>query len=288
MVRRGKLESLLVRIARRSGELSDAEGYVIALEDVTDLVSAQRMAAWGDVARRIAHEIKNPLTPIRLSAERIKRKFSPQVGEESEQLERMTDVIVRQTNELSRIVDEFSQFARMPEPDCRHTNFADFLKETILLQESGQPDVKFTLDLPKEALWIDADAAMIGRAVTNLLKNAGESIDDRKAHQPDHMGEIRIAAAQTDRSVVVEISDNGAGLPEDRARLLEPYVTNRLSGTGLGLSIVVKTIEEHGGTFALTDAEAFQEGDRPGAKAVIRLPRLADSIAQKIDLGIPA
>jgi len=157
-----------------------------------------------------------------------------------------------------------------------------------LLQESGQPDVKFTLDLPKEALWIDADAAMIGRAVTNLLKNAGESIDDRKAHQPDHMGEIRIAAAQTDRSVVVEISDNGAGLPEDRARLLEPYVTNRLSGTGLGLSIVVKTIEEHGGTFALTDAEAFQEGDRPGAKAVIRLPRLADSIAQKIDLGIPA
>ncbi|MDA9960286.1 HAMP domain-containing protein [Planktomarina temperata] len=288
VVRRGKLESLLVRIARRSGELSDAEGYVIALEDVTDLVSAQRMAAWGDVARRIAHEIKNPLTPIRLSAERIKRKFSPQVGEESEQLERMTDVIVRQTNELSRIVDEFSQFARMPEPDCRHTNFADFLKETILLQESGQPDVKFTLDLPKEALWIDADAAMIGRAVTNLLKNAGESIDDRKAHQPDHMGEIRIAAAQTDRSVVVEISDNGAGLPEDRARLLEPYVTNRLSGTGLGLSIVVKTIEEHGGTFALTDAEAFQEGDRPGAKAVIRLPRLADSIAQKIDLGIPA
>lgn len=288
VVRRGKLESLLVRIARRSGELSDAEGYVIALEDVTDLVSAQRMAAWGDVARRIAHEIKNPLTPIRLSAERIKRKFSPQVGQESEQLERMTDVIVRQTNELSRIVDEFSQFARMPEPDCRHTNFADFLKETILLQESGQPDVKFTLDLPKETLWIDADAAMIGRAVTNLLKNAGESIDDRKAHQPDHMGEIRIAAAQTDRSVVVEISDNGAGLPEDRARLLEPYVTNRLSGTGLGLSIVVKTIEEHGGTFALTDAEAFQEGDRPGAKAVIRLPRLADSIAQKIDLGIPA
>jgi two-component system nitrogen regulation sensor histidine kinase NtrY len=228
------------------------------------------------------------LTPIQLSAERIKRKFSPQVGEESEQLERMTDVIVRQTNELSRIVDEFSQFARMPEPDCRPTNFSEFLRGTILLQESGQPDVKFTLDLPKDAIWIDADASMIGRAVTNLLKNAGESIDDRKAYQPDHEGEIRITAAQTDRSVVVEISDNGAGLPEDRARLLEPYVTNRLSGTGLGLSIVVKTIEEHGGTFALTDAEAFDATARPGAKAVIKLPRLSDSAAQKIDLGIPA
>ena len=152
------------------------------------------------------------------------RKFAPQVGGGSDQLERMTDVIVRQTDELSRIVDEFSQFARMPEPDCRPTDFGDFLLGTVLLQESGQPDVKFTLDLPDETLWIDADASMIGRAVTNLLKNAGESIGDRKAQQPDHRGEVRISATQTDRSVVVEISDNGTGLPEDRARLLEPYV----------------------------------------------------------------
>ena len=252
------------------------------------LAKSERESAWREMAMQVAHEIKNPLTPIRLSAERIKRKFAPQVGGGSDQLERMTDVIVRQTDELSRIVDEFSQFARMPEPDCRPTDFGDFLRGTVLLQESGQPDVKFTLDLPDETLWIDADASMIGRAVTNLLKNAGESIGDRKAQQPDHRGEVRISATQTDRSVVVEISDNGTGLPEDRARLLEPYVTNRVSGTGLGLSIVVKTIEEHGGTFALIDAEAFDEEARPGAKAVIKLPRLADSAAQKIDLGIPA
>ena len=288
LVRRGKLESLLVRISLRTNELAEEEGYVIAFEDVTDLVSAQRMAAWGDVARRIAHEIKNPLTPIRLSAERIKRKFSPKVGKDSDQLENMTDVIVRQTDELRRIVDEFSQFARMPEPDRRPTDFGEFLRGSILLQESGQPNVTFKLMLPNDTLWIDADASMIGRAITNLLKNAGESIEDAVKNDPKRRGEIRVVASQTDRSIELEISDNGTGLPEDRSRLLEPYVTNRVSGTGLGLSIVVKTIEEHGGSFVLSDAEPFEDRARPGAKAVIKLPRLKHKNEQTINLGTPA
>ena len=285
LVRRGKLENLLVRIALRTNELSEEEGYVIAFEDVTDLVSAQRMAAWGDVARRIAHEIKNPLTPIRLSAERIKRKFSPKVGEESDQLENMTDVIVRQTDELRRIVDEFSQFARMPEPDRRPTDFGELLKGAILLQESGQPNVNFTLNLPNGKLWIDADSSMIGRAVTNLLKNSGESIEEALKKSPKRKGEIRVVASQTDRSVLLTVVDNGTGLPEDRSRLLEPYVTNRQSGTGLGLSIVVKTIEEHGGTFSLSDAEPFGDGAMPGAQAVIKLPKLKQTTAQNVALG---
>jgi two-component system nitrogen regulation sensor histidine kinase NtrY len=285
LVRRGKLENLLVRIALRTNELSEEEGYVIAFEDVTDLVSAQRMAAWGDVARRIAHEIKNPLTPIRLSAERIKRKFSPKVGEESDQLENMTDVIVRQTDELRRIVDEFSQFARMPEPDRRPTDFGELLKGAILLQESGQPNVSFTLSLPNGKLWIDADSSMIGRAITNLLKNSGESIEEALKKSPRRKGEIRVVASQTDRSVLLTVVDNGTGLPEDRSRLLEPYVTNRQSGTGLGLSIVVKTIEEHGGTFSLSDAEPFGDGAMPGAQAVIKLPKLKQTTAHSVALG---
>lgn len=287
LVRRGKLESLLVRIALRNNEHQQAEGYVIAFEDVTDLVSAQRMAAWGDVARRIAHEIKNPLTPIRLSAERIKRKFSPMVGDNSDQLESMTTIIVRQTDELRRIVDEFSQFARMPEPELKATEFRGFLKEVVLLQESGQPNVKFKLDLPSENIWINADASMIGRAVTNLLKNAGESIDDARTEAPDRKGEIRVALYQTDRLIILEISDNGTGLPEDRSRLLEPYVTNRASGTGLGLSIVVKTIEEHRGTFSLTDADLFGDNNTIGAKAMIKLPRINQSSEHRTHLGKP-
>ena len=287
LVRRGKLESLLVRIALRTNETSQAEGYVIAFEDVTDLVSAQRMAAWGDVARRIAHEIKNPLTPIRLSAERIRRKFSPMLGDQSDQLESMTNIIVRQTDELRRIVDEFSQFARMPEPDRKPTELGGVLKDTVLLQESGQPDVNFKLNFPAKNIWIEADESMIGRAVTNLLKNAGESIDDATDNTPGLRGEIRVSVFQTDQLVILEISDNGTGLPEDRSRLLEPYVTNRASGTGLGLSIVAKIIEEHRGTFSLSDAEPFYDNVAVGAKAVIKLPRLKHSTEQNINLGKP-
>ncbi len=176
--RRGKLESLLVRMTARRNVAGEAEGYVVAFDDVTDLVSAQRMAAWGDVARRIAHEIKNPLTPIQLSAERIKRKFRPMVSDEAAQdLDQYTDVIVRQTGDLRRIVDEFSKFARMPEPDRREEDLVKILRDAIVLQESGLPGVTLTSDLPSGPIVLELDATMISQALTNLIKNAGEAIE---------------------------------------------------------------------------------------------------------------
>ncbi len=176
LTRRGKLESLLVRVSERRTDLGRLEGYVVAFDDVTDLVTAQRMAAWGDVARRIAHEIKNPLTPIALSAERLKRKFRTQVRDPDD-LEQLTDVIVRQTNDLRRIVDEFSKFARMPEPDRKEADLVAILRDALTLQEAGQPGVRFAVDIPKGPVLMDLDATMITQALTNLIKNAGEAIE---------------------------------------------------------------------------------------------------------------
>lgn len=275
VIRQGRLENLLVRMATRRGEDDRLEGYVIAFDDVTDLVSAQRMAAWGDVARRIAHEIKNPLTPIQLSAERIKRKFAPRVGEDSEQLEAMTSVIVRQTNDLRRIVDEFSKFARMPEPTRRTEDLSELLRSAVLLQRAGQPDIRFVAEIPDHPIAADLDATMIGQAFTNLIKNAGEAIETlyKKGEESEgHSPEIRVAMTQTGTQAEIRIMDNGIGLPADRARLFEPYVTTRDEGTGLGLPIVRKIIEEHGGSLSLEDAPPFTDGARPGAMAVIRLP----------------
>ena len=275
LTRRGKMETLLVRMAGRANADGQAEGYVVAFDDVTDLVSAQRMAAWGDVARRIAHEIKNPLTPIQLSAERIRRRFAPRLDEEdSRALDGLVDVIVRQTGDLRRIVDEFSKFARMPQPETRDEDLVDLVRGAILLQEAGQPGVRFVQDLPDTPLVLPLDSTMIGQALTNLLKNAGEAIEalQQRGAPPGHAPEIRIGLTTGEGSAVLSIADNGTGLPEDRARLFEPYVTTREQGTGLGLSIVRKIIEEHGGTLDLLDAPLHGGTDRPGAMAVIRLP----------------
>ena len=276
LTRKGKLESLLVRMSVRRSDSGRLEGYVVAFDDVTELVSAQRMAAWGDVARRIAHEIKNPLTPIALSAERIKRKFRDQVAEPAD-LEQYTDVIVRQTNDLRRIVDEFSKFARMPEPDRRETNLTQVLKDAVTLQESGQPDVTFRVEIPDAPQIMELDATMITQALTNLIKNAGEAIESlQEKGAPDGLvPEIRIEMEPNDEVVVIRIMDNGIGLPPDRARLFEPYVTTREKGTGLGLSIVKKIIEEHGGQLSLLDAPVFDGNAHAGAMAEIRLPRLS-------------
>jgi two-component system nitrogen regulation sensor histidine kinase NtrY len=274
LTRKGKQESLLVRMSTRRNDQGNLEGYVVAFDDVTQLVSAQRMAAWGDVARRIAHEIKNPLTPIQLSAERIKRKFGAQVRDH-EDLEQYTDVIVRQTNDLRRIVDEFSKFARMPEPDRRDCDLAELLKGAVLLQENGQPAVRFVKSVPPDPLPMELDATMIGQALTNLIKNAGEAIEtlQEKGVPPGFAPEIRVALEVTEAEVVIRIMDNGTGLPPDRERLFEPYVTTREKGTGLGLPIVKKIIEEHGGTLALLDAPVFEGNAHAGALAEIRLPR---------------
>jgi len=275
--RQGRQEILLVRMATRRSEDGNLEGYVVAFDDVSDLVSAQRMAAWGDVARRIAHEIKNPLTPIQLSAERIKRKFAPLITQDADKLIAMTDVIVRQTNDLRRIVDEFSKFARMPEPDRHTEDLSALLRDVVLLQQSGQPDVDLVATLPQTPVVADIDATMMSQALTNLIKNAGEAIETlRKKENPDDLvPQIRVTLETQGEACRITIADNGIGLPEDRARLFEPYVTTRDEGTGLGLPIVKKIIEEHGGTLVLEDAPVFDGQIRYGAMAVIKLPILA-------------
>jgi len=283
--RMGHQERLLVRIAPRFAGDGALEGYVIVFDDVTDLVTAQRMAAWGDVARRIAHEIKNPLTPIQLSAERIKRKFSRKVDEaDAEDLENLTGVIVRQTEDLRRIVDEFSRFARMPEPDRKPANLVELVKGAVTLQKAGQVGVSIEAALPEAEVPAELDETMIGQAFTNLIKNAGEAIESLQlaGTAPEgHVPTIRVALACEGAEGVVSIEDNGIGLPADRARLFEPYVTTREKGTGLGLPIVKKIIEEHGGTLVLEDAEMFGGTDRPGARAVVRLPIKAETPASR-------
>jgi len=275
--RGGRLENLLVRMSTRRSESGKREGYVVAFDDVTDLVAAQRMAAWGDVARRIAHEIKNPLTPIKLSAERIKRKFGRILDEQqAADLEQLTEVVIRQTDDLRRIVDEFSKFARMPEPQAKPESLTELLSKATLLQEAGQPEVAFVTDLDADALWANVDATMISQALINLMKNAGEAIESlQEAGAPEgHRPEIRVSSRIESGQAVLRIADNGIGLPEDRARLFEPYVTTREKGTGLGLPIVKKIIEEHGGTLVLEDAPPFGDGAHKGAMAVVHLPLL--------------
>ncbi|WP_343231097.1 PAS domain-containing sensor histidine kinase [Thalassovita aquimarina] len=275
--RGGRLENLLVRMSTRYSEDGLLEGYVVAFDDVSDLVAAQRMAAWGDVARRIAHEIKNPLTPIQLSAERIKRKFSRHLAEaEADSLAQLTEVIVRQTNDLRRIVDEFSKFARMPEPERRPESLTQLVQNAVLLQQAGQPDVDIVSDLVDDPLLAELDGTMINQALTNLLKNAGEAIVSYKkeSKKDDFKGIIRVKTELDGRNAILRIADNGIGLPEDRTRLFEPYVTTRSEGTGLGLPIVKKIIEEHGGSLQLEDAPIFDtDANDPhaGAMAVIRL-----------------
>ncbi|NSX55236.1 PAS domain-containing sensor histidine kinase [Sulfitobacter sp. 1151] len=283
ITRYGKTETLLVRLSLRRHEDGALDGYVVAFEDVTDLVSAQRMAAWGDVARRIAHEIKNPLTPIQLSAERIKRKFRPQV-EVPEDLDQMTDVIVRQTNDLRRIVDEFSKFARMPEPAKKDEDVTALVQAAVLLQGSAQ-DITLKSDLPTQTVFANVDATMIRQALTNLIKNAGEAIETyiEKRNPNSFSPEVHVSMSLTEDEVVIQIADNGIGLPKDRARLFEPYVTTRDKGTGLGLPIVKKIIEEHGGSLQLVDAPVFEGNDHAGALAEIRLPRVAQTETLKIE-----
>ena len=275
LTRDGTLESLLVRMARRQTEEGGLEGYVVAFDDVTELVSAQRMAAWGDVARRIAHEIKNPLTPIRLSAERLQRKFASKLGDDGAALIQMTDVIIRQTNDLRRIVDEFSKFARMPEPERRECDLTRLVRDAVVLQ-SQTLGKALKADLPDHPVLIELDSTMIGQALTNLIKNAGEAIEslEESGKTPEgYLPRVDVTLTCDDGHAIITISDNGIGLPADKSRLFEPYVTTRAKGTGLGLAIVKKIIEEHGGTLELKDAPVFDGNSHRGALARIVLPQ---------------
>lgn len=278
LTRAGTGENLLVRIATRQNDLGRLEGFVITFDDVTDLVSAQRMAAWGDVARRIAHEIKNPLTPIQLSAERLKRKFGRIPGVDVDALEKYTDVIIRQTSDLRRIVDEFSKFARMPEPEKRHNELVKLVEDAVTLQDVALEKVTLTFICDHKQIWGDFDETMISQALINLIKNAGEAIEtymETMDGNSDYLPEIRVLVVQKENKTEINIIDNGIGLPENRARLFEPYVTHRDKGTGLGLSIVKKILEEHGGSLELLDAAPFENSTRFGAMARMILPHTA-------------
>lgn len=273
--RDGVQDILLVRMGERHADNGAVEGFVVAFDDVTDLVSAQRMAAWGDVARRIAHEIKNPLTPIQLSAERIKRKFARQLpDEDAEKLQQLTDVIVRQTGDLRRIVDEFSKFARMPDPVPEPEDLSKLVSEAVLLQSTGSPGTRVSSTLPEAPAWADLDATLISRALVNLLKNAVEAAESMTERPERQKPEVRVTLEVHPRFLMLSVDDNGPGFPPDRAKLFEPYVTNRDGGTGLGLPIVKKIVEDHGGRIRLEDAPAFASGAAGGARVVVQLPRL--------------
>ena len=275
LVRSGRLENFLVRLATMNEE-ERLKGYVVAFDDITDLASAQRSAAWGDVARRIAHEIKNPLTPIQLSAERIIRKFSPLLDNDAEELQQMVKVITRQTDDIRRIVDEFSKFARMPELKRKNEDLCALVSSIITLQRAGQPTVSINFSIPDNPIVLSIDSTLINQAITNILKNAGEAIETRKSKHARLKAEgiINVQIKENAEIIEIKISDNGIGLPQDRSRLFEPYVTTREKGTGLGLAIVKKIVEEHGGVLKLEDSAPFENGNIIGALVSIDLPKL--------------
>jgi two-component system nitrogen regulation sensor histidine kinase NtrY len=276
VVRRGRIENLLVRVAKRRDEADALIGYVVAFDDVTDLVSAQRMAAWGDVARRIAHEVKNPLTPIKLSAERIKRRFAKALPQEEEAVIAMTDTIIRQTDDLRRIVDDFSKFARMPEPDRVQTDIAKVLRDALALQSVAAREVSFVEDIPKATVNFVCDATLMSQVFINLIKNAVEAIEARRNRGHVFEAVVKVQLTRGVDMIEIAISDTGIGLPQDRGQLFEPYVTTRDEGTGLGLSIVKKIVEEHDGTMHLDDAEFVDTKGHRGAKAVMIFKNMGD------------
>jgi two-component system nitrogen regulation sensor histidine kinase NtrY len=254
--------ALLLRIGVELGP-EGVIGHVLTFDDITDLQSAQRKAAWADVARRIAHEIKNPLTPIQLSAERLKRKYLKEIQSDPEVFIGCTDTIIRQVGDIGRMVDEFSNFARMPTPVMKAENLAELIKESVFLQRNAHKDTVYDVTGLDAAISVRCDGRQVSQALTNILQNAQDAIEGRSgANLPP--GRIDVMVDVGSGRVVVCVRDNGKGLPaEERHRLTEPYVTTRAKGTGLGLAIVKKIMEDHGGSLRLDDA--------PGGGAEVRL-----------------
>jgi two-component system nitrogen regulation sensor histidine kinase NtrY len=261
ITRDGRERNLSVRVSAELTHQSQ-DSYIITLDDITDLVSAQRTSAWGDVARRIAHEIKNPLTPIQLSAERIRRKFGKVITEDKAIFEQCTDTIVRQVDDIRRMVDEFSRFARMPKPVMEGEDVADTVRQVVFLMRVGHSELDFETNIKDEPLRAQFDRRLISQALTNIIKNATEAIE---AVPPETLGKgrIEVIAAREGEAIVIDVIDNGIGLPKvSRSRLLEPYVTTREKGTGLGLAIVGRVLEDHGGGIELHDASEIRPGSR--------------------------
>jgi two-component system nitrogen regulation sensor histidine kinase NtrY len=271
--RHGSERNFAVRVTSE-GHDHKAEGFVVTFDDMTELVSAQRSTAWADVARRIAHEIKNPLTPIQLSAERIRRKYGDSITKDREVFDQCTDTIIRQVSDIGRMVDEFSAFARMPKPVMEHHDVREIVREAVFLFQVSRPDISFQLDLPEKPVVALSDRRLLAQAVTNLVKNASEAIDSAVEAEAARAGKGHVLAkvrAKGDR-VQITVIDNGCGLPkENRERLVEPYMTTREKGTGLGLAIVQRIVEQHGGTLTLADAPK-RNGKIEGASVRIDLP----------------
>ncbi len=267
--RRGALRHLNVQVSSEGG----SHGFVVTFDDITDLVSAQRTAAWADVARRIAHEIKNPLTPIQLSAERLKRKYTREVSTEPDVFAQCTDTIIRQVGDIGRMVDEFSSFARMPVPVMRPQDAQELVRQAVFLQRVAQPQIQFEIHAPEGPVALDCDGRLVSQALTNVLKNATEAIGARISAGDAKPGRITADVSVAAGRVRIAVRDNGVGLPkENRHRLTEPYVTTRAKGTGLGLAIVRKILEDHGGELLLEDEDG-RSGASPGAVVTLIFPQ---------------
>jgi two-component system nitrogen regulation sensor histidine kinase NtrY len=275
--RNGEERNITVRVTTE-GKGESERGYVVTLDDITELVSAQRTSAWADVARRIAHEIKNPLTPIQLSAERLKRKYAGAITEDREVFEQCTDTIIRQVGDIGRMVDEFSSFARMPKAVLAEVDIADVVRQAAFLIGVGRDDLHINVDAPEGPVMGICDRRLISQAVTNLVKNAGEAIaaaDMADGETP----RVDVKLSADEEAVTITVTDNGCGFPkENRHRLLEPYMTTREKGTGLGLAIVRRIIEDHGGTVTLADAPQVAEGGH-GAQVTLWFPRQGPATA---------
>jgi two-component system, NtrC family, nitrogen regulation sensor histidine kinase NtrY len=271
---------LLVRIgAELSGGRTD--GFVVTFDDITELQSAQRKAAWADVARRIAHEIKNPLTPIQLSAERLKRRFAKEIQSDPETFAQCADTIIRHVGDIGRMVDEFSAFARMPHPVIKPEDIGRIAREALVLQKTARPGIEWVTDIPERGPVVPCDRRMLRQALTNLLQNAADAVAMRDDSGWDGAGHITLTVQDLTNEVRIMVGDDGVGLPkEGRARLTEPYVTHKPKGTGLGLAIVKKIMEDHGGTLTLDD-----QPDGPGAVASLVLPRVTAEAVSEVSHG---
>ena len=280
IVRRGTTHTLLVRVAaeRSAGTIL---GYVVTFDDVTELLTAQRNAAWADIARRIAHEIKNPLTPIQLSAERLRRKYMAEIATDPEVFRQCTETIIRQVGDIGRLIDEFSSFARMPAPVFHEENVTELARQTLFLQKVANPAISYRVEAPDAPVLVHCDSRQLSQVLTNLLLNATQSITERPVPQGGALppGEIVMCVSVQASGVVLDVLDNGKGLPQgDRARLTEPYFTTREKGTGLGLAIVAKVLDDHGCKLVLED-----RADGGGACVSLRFP--SDPPADSVEVS---
>jgi len=287
LARGTSMRTLLVRIAAEhyGREIS---GFVVTFDDITELLSAQRKAAWADIARRIAHEIKNPLTPIQLAAERLRRRYLKEIKQDAETFTVCTDTIIRHVGDIGRMIDEFSSFARMPAPVLKPENLIEIVRQTVFLQRTAHPEIAFETIFPTRSVTVRCDAQLVGQALINIVKNAIEAIELRIAEQrADPAGHIRVSVSDVAGQPAVIVEDNGKGLPQQgRERLTEPYVTTRAKGTGLGLAIVKKIMEDHQGELVLEDGEP--DGTRVKlifAATEIRMPDQPGTVEQPRELS---